>query len=209
MDLSSLRAEYESQGLAEEDALKNPVEQFRLWFDQAVGAGLPEPNAMVLATVSADGRPSARAVLMKDFHHEGVVFYTNYRSRKAEALTATDRASLLFLWIPLHRQVRIEGRVAKVPASVSDAYFATRPRGAQLAAAVSQQSAVVASRLQLEKAVEELDAAGEEITRPDWWGGYRLEPDEYEFWQGRPNRLHDRLRYRQAGDAWEIERLAP
>ena len=209
--IAAMREEYEAAGLDEADVSPDPVEQFRRWFEAAVMAELYEPNAMILATADVDGRPSARAVLLKGFDHTGFMFYTNYGSRKAIELASKPRAAAVFLWTQLHRQVRLEGLVEKVDPASSDAYFASRPRGAQLAASVSPQSQVIASRAILEQSLErlEVEVGDRSIDRPPLWGGYRIVPDEFEFWQGRPHRLHDRLRYRLSGDQWVIERLAP
>jgi pyridoxamine 5'-phosphate oxidase len=187
----------------------DPLRQFAAWFDEAGAAGVRAPEAMALATAAADGRPSVRMVLMKGFDERGFVFFTGYESRKGTELAANPRAALLFHWDPLGRQVRIEGPVERVSEAESDAYFASRPRGAQVSASVSPQSRVVESRAQLETAAAELEAAGGELPRPSAWGGFRLAPETYEFWQHRANRLHDQLRYSRDGDAWTIERLAP
>ncbi len=210
MNIADLRQEYMRAGLSEADAHADPFVQFERWFKDALAANLPLANAMTLATVTRDGAPDARAVLLKGVDHGGFVFYTNYDSRKARQLAARPLACLVFLWTPLERQVRIEGPVDKVSARESDAYFATRPVGARLSARASAQSAVVASREQLEKAMQgEKQKHGDNPPRPDNWGGYRLIPARIEFWQGRENRLHDRLLYTHGQGSWKIERLAP
>lgn len=209
--ISDLRREYTLRGLSEDEVDPDPLRQFQLWFEQAVAAGLPEPNAMTLATADAAGRPSARVVLLKGFDRRGFVFFTNYQSRKGRELAANPFVALVFFWPELERQVRIEGQAAPITAAESDAYFASRPRGSQLGAWASAQSSVIADRAALEREVERLAqqfGAGP-IPRPPHWGGYRVAPELIEFWQGRPNRLHDRLRYRRGGDAWLLERLAP
>lgn len=190
----------------------DPLVQFRRWFaDAEAAAGIGMANAMTLATVGPDGRPSARMVLLKDVDATGFVFYTNYDSRKGVELGAQPVAALLFYWEPLHRQVRVEGRVERVTAEESDAYFATRARGSQLGAIASPQSHVIADRAVLERKVAELDAVlgDSPVPRPDNWGGFRLVPDVVELWQGQPNRLHDRVRYRWHDGRWVTERLAP
>jgi pyridoxamine 5'-phosphate oxidase len=189
-----------------------PLPLFSAWFDAAVQAQLPEPNAMTLATASADGAPSARIVLLRGFSDKGFEFFTNYQSRKGDELAANPRAALVLFWAPFHRQIRIEGRVEKVSSQESDDYFNKRPVGHRLGALVSAQSRIISGRPFLEARMRELvrDFEGKEVPRPTHWGGYRVVHDVIEFWQGRPNRLHDRLRYRRAdGDAWIIERLAP
>ncbi|MEW5987436.1 MAG: pyridoxamine 5'-phosphate oxidase [Chloroflexota bacterium] len=198
--------------LLETDVDPDPVVQFGRWFDDTQRAHLPEPTAMTLATATPDGRPSARLVLLKGFDQDGFVFYTNYGSRKGQELGDNPWAALVFWWPELSRQVRIEGRVERVSAAESDAYFQTRPRGNQLGAWASHQSQVISGREGLDERVAELAAQyqGRDIPRPSYWGGYRLHPHQVEFWQGRPNRLHDRLRYRRDDQGqWLIERLSP
>ncbi|HEV8425647.1 MAG TPA: pyridoxamine 5'-phosphate oxidase [Actinomycetes bacterium] len=206
-----MRREYAREGLAEADVDADPVVQFGRWFGQAESAGLLEPTAMALATATPDGRPSARMVLLRGFDERGFCFYTNYESRKGGELAANPRAALVFWWGELERQVRIEGLVERTSRSESEAYFHSRPPGSQLSAAASPQSQVIDGRAVLEERVARL-ATGHrdgEVPLPGFWGGYRLVHEVMEFWQGRPNRLHDRLRYRRAGDRWRIERLAP
>ncbi|MBV6522191.1 MAG: Pyridoxine/pyridoxamine 5'-phosphate oxidase [Gemmatimonadaceae bacterium] len=209
--ISDLRREYAMMSLDRHDVLDDPMQQFRRWFEDAQRASLPEPNAMTLATVDAAGRPSARVVLLKAAESDGFVFFTNYDSRKAAELDASGFAALVFLWKELERQVRVEGRVARVSSEESSAYFAMRPRGSRLGAWASPQSAVIPDRAWLEHALTDAEArfSGTEVPCPPQWGGYRVVPDVVEFWQGRPSRLHDRIRYRKASDGWAIERLAP
>ncbi|MBW4648825.1 MAG: pyridoxamine 5'-phosphate oxidase [Kastovskya adunca ATA6-11-RM4] len=214
MDLSvaDLRKNYTRQGLNEADADLNPFKQFRRWFEEAVAAELPEPNAMTLATATPEGKPSARIVLLKDFDETGFVFYTNYHSQKGSELVANPWGAIAFWWAQLERQVRIEGQVEKVSAAESDQYYHSRPQGSQLGAWASDQSQAIASREVLETRLQQLKEEYEdkEIPRPPHWGGFRLIPTEIEFWQGRPNRLHDRLRYRREPDeSWVRERLSP
>jgi pyridoxamine 5'-phosphate oxidase len=205
------RKEYTHAGLKESDADPNPIEQFRIWFDEVLAADLHEPNAMTLATAPPDGRPSARVVLLRGFDERGFVFYTNYGGRKSGELEANPFCALVFYWGELERQVRVEGRVERVPDEESDAYFAGRPRGSQLGAWVSEQSRPIRDRGALEERLRELEAEYEdrEVPRPPFWGGYRVEPETIEFWQGRENRLHDRLVYRRVGGLWRRERLQP
>jgi len=189
----------------------DPLEQFRRWYAEADEAGIKAPQAMALATAAADGAPSVRMVLLKGADDHGFVFFTGYVSRKAAELDTNPRAALLFHWDALGRQVRIEGRVERVAGQESDAYFATRPRGAQLAAAASQQSSVLRDRAEIDDRVAELarEHEGSDVRRPDHWGGYRLVPETYEFWQHRDDRMHDRLRYRRSNGGWVVERLSP
>jgi pyridoxamine 5'-phosphate oxidase len=209
--VARLRKEYTRSGLKESDTSPDPVEQFRRWFDEALAADLHEPNAMTLATATPDGRPSARVVLLKGFDERGFVFYTNYEGRKGGELATNPRAAIVFYWGELQRQVRIEGRVSRTPDRESDAYFAGRPRGSQLGAWVSEQSRPVRDRGALEERLRELEVGyeGREVPRPPFWGGYRVEPETIEFWQGRENRLHDRLVYRYSEGLWRRERLQP
>ena len=197
-------------GLAEADADRDPIRQFERWFEDALRARLPLPNAMTLATVGADGAPSARSVLLKGIERGGFTFYTNYRSRKGRELEARAAACLVFMWSELERQVRIDGPVERVSAEESDAYFTSRPLGARLSAWASPQSERVPDRAALEAAMAQARARyGDAPPRPPHWGGYRVAPRQIEFWQGRADRLHDRLRYTRAGERWTIERLAP
>ena len=211
-DVGRLREEYTRSGLKESDTDPNPIEQFRRWFDEALASNFHEPNAMTIATATPDGRPSARIVLLRGFDERGFVFYTNYEGRKGSELETNPYAALVFYWGELERQVRLEGRVGRIPDEESDAYFAGRPRGSQLGAWVSEQSRPVKDRGALDERLRELEAQyeGREVPRPPFWGGYRLEPEIMEFWQGRENRLHDRLVYRRSEDGgWRRERLQP
>lgn len=212
-DLTALRHEYETAGLDERQLAADWPTQFGDWFAAAVAARLPEPNAMTLATVDASGRPSARTVLLKGYDERGFVCYTNLRSRKGTEALAHPYASLVFCWLPLHRQVVVCGEVVAVSRAETETYFAQRPRGAQLGAWASPQSQVIASREQLDQRYAELAARfpeGTPVPAPPHWGGLRIVPETVEFWQGRPDRLHDRLRFRRVTDAiWAVERLAP
>lgn len=211
-DVHEMRRDYVFGGLQEADAADDPTDQFRRWWDEALVAEVPDVNAMVLATADATGAPSARVVLLKGFDERGWVFFTNYASRKGREIAERPRACLVFYWSPLDRQVRLSGPVERVSAEESDAYFATRPPGSRTAAAAAVQSEPIPDRATLERRVAEVEAEHPSgtVPRPPDWGGYRLLPDEAEFWQGRPNRLHDRLRYeKQPGGTWRRERLAP
>jgi pyridoxamine 5'-phosphate oxidase len=210
-DLAALRAEYAREGLEESEAGTDPVALFGRWLDEAVAAGIHEPNAMALATADPSGRPSVRIVLLKGFDAAGAVFFTNYESRKGRELTENPWASAVLLWHELQRQVRIEGPVDRLDAARSDAYFGSRPRGAQVGAAASQQSRPIEDREALEAQVARVERTveGRDVDRPEQWGGYRLALDAMEFWQGRPNRVHDRLRFTRAGRDWSRERLQP
>jgi pyridoxamine 5'-phosphate oxidase len=212
MSLADLRKDYSLAGLAEKDLARDPFRQFEKWFQEVEAAKLPEPNAMILSTVNRQGRPSSRVVLLKGIDGRGFVFYTNYESRKGREIELNPQVALLFPWVALERQVAVEGTLAKISREESEAYFHSRPRLSQLAAWASQQSAVISGRAVLEEAMKALDAKyhGEKIPLPSNWGGYRVNPETVEFWQGRRSRLHDRLRYRRekSGD-WAVERLSP
>jgi len=210
VDLHDQRQSYERAALDESSVNHDPVAQFQAWFKEAGESDIKEPNAMTLATATTDGKPSARIVLLKEFSHDGFVFYTNYRSRKGEELLQNPHGALLFFWDELERQVRIEGTLQKVSADVSDAYFAIRPKLSQMGAIASKQSSIIEGRQILEQEMEKLEGTAE-LKRPQEWGGYVLVPDYFEFWQGRRSRLHDRITYvKQEGAAsWKIQRLAP
>lgn len=210
-NVADLRKDYTQAGLLETDVDPHPIKQFELWFHQAISANLLEPNAMTLATVTPEGKPSARIVLLKDFDDRGFVFYTNYHSQKGTELQSLPYAALVFLWADLERQVRIEGRVELIDAQTAEAYFHSRPIGSQLGAWASEQSSVIPNREVLETRIAELARKYQdrEIPKPPHWGGFRVVPAEIEFWQGRPSRLHDRLRYQLIDDRWKIDRLAP
>ena len=212
--LQAMRVDYRHASLDEKDVRADALEQFAHWFKDAETAKLPEPNAMTLATASEDGAPSARIVLLKGFDEHGFVFYSNYESRKGRELDANPKAALVFFWEPLERQVRIEGTVLRISHEESKAYFDVRPRASRIGAWASNQSTVIASRAVIEAREQELDRKfyeehGEDIPLPDFWGGYCVIPAVIEFWQGRPGRLHDRLRYTRDGNGWKIDRLSP
>jgi pyridoxamine 5'-phosphate oxidase len=212
MDLSSMREEFVSAGLSEEGLLANPLEQFELWFKQVEKAGLRMPNAMILATANAFGQPSVRTVLLKFFDQKGFVFYTNYGSRKAREIGENAQVALHFPWFDLERQVAITGKAEKISTGESLKYFLSRPRGSQIGAWVSNQSSVITSRQMLMSKFVEMKRKFEqkEVPLPSFWGGYRVVPDSFEFWQGRENRLHDRFLYTSIeGKTWKVERLAP
>jgi pyridoxamine 5'-phosphate oxidase len=211
MALADLRKDYTLAGLTEKDLAKDPFRQFEKWFQEALAAKVPEPNAMVLATAARDGAPSARIVLLKGIDGRGFVFFSSYESRKGRELEANPRASLVFPWITQERQVVVEGAVSRVTREESEAYFHSRPVASQLGAWASQQSTIIPGRAVLEDNLKALEKkyAGAEVPMPPHWGGYRLVPQAVEFWQGRRSRLHDRLRYRRGDDGWVIERLSP
>ena len=210
LDLTALRQDYLNASLDEADVNANPLAQFALWFGEAQAAQVPEPNAMTLATVGADGQPSARTVLIKEARNDGFVWFTNYDSRKGDDLAHNNRAALLFFWQPLERQVRVEGTVTRISSADSDAYYHSRPVNSRLGAWASPQSRVIRERSELERNLQQHQAQfGDNPPRPDNWGGYILQPTYFEFWQGRASRLHDRIAYRLTDNAWQLVRLAP
>lgn len=211
MDVTHLREDYRKEALNRQTLRADPMDQFRFWFDQARETQIKEPNAMVVATVDANGQPWNRTVLLKKMDERGLVFFTNFESRKARHLAANPRISALFLWLDLERQVALTGTAERIPAAESLAYFITRPLGSQLGAWSSQQSSVIKSRSLLEAKLHEMKQkfSDGKIPLPSFWGGYRIIPDTWEFWQGRQNRLHDRFLYSKTGDNWAIERLQP
>lgn len=210
MDLAALRQNYAKESLSERDVDRDPITQFEKWFDQAIHAGMIEPNAMTLATSTRDGHPSARMVLLKAVDANGFVFFTDYRSRKGTELTDNPNVCLCFWWDALQRQVRVSGSAVKVSPDESAAYFKTRPHGSRIGAWASTQSAPLASREILEREVDKwMLEHPVDVPLPSHWGGYRVTPVEFEFWQGRPSRLHDRILYTRVGDTWKIGRLSP
>jgi len=211
IDLAALRRDYALSSLTESDVDADPIGQFERWFADALSAHVLEPNAMTLATATRDGVPSARIVLLKGVDARGFVFFTDYRSRKGAELAENPLAALTFLWKEIERQVRISGSVSRTSEAESEAYYRTRPLGSRLGAWASLQSSVIASRAELEQRLHEVERRfpDEDIPLPPHWGGFRVVPDEIEFWQGRQNRLHDRLQYRREGETWRIARLSP
>jgi len=211
MSISSIRKDYQLQSLSESDVKQDPIEQFGKWWDEAIASSIDEVNAMTLSTVTAEGKPSARIVLLKGFDERGFVFFTNYESNKGAQLTANPFASLVFFWKELERQVRIEGSCVRVSEEESDVYFQSRPLGSRLGAWASPQSEVISNRSVIEKELETVATryAEGDVPRPAHWGGYRVIPESIEFWQGRPSRLHDRLKYSRISGNWTIQRLAP
>lgn len=210
--LADMRRAYDPGRFDVPDLAPTWLEQLERWIADAAKRGVPEPNSMVLATASADGAPAGRTVLLKELDERGLVFFTNLESRKGRELAENPRAALVFLWLPVQRQVVVDGPVEAVSAEEADRYFATRPHGARLGALASPQSQVIESRDELERRHAELAERypeGTDVPRPDWWGGFRLLPEAVEFWQGHPNRLHDRLRYRHTVGEWKVERLGP
>ncbi|MDG4534200.1 pyridoxamine 5'-phosphate oxidase [Streptomyces sp. AV19] len=212
LDPSGMRAQYRTAGLAEDDLAAGPYEQFARWFADAAASGLDEPNAMVVSTADAEGRPSSRTVLLKAFDGRGFVFFTNYGSRKGLEIASNPYVSMLFPWHPIARQIIVAGRAERIAPGETAAYFRSRPHGSQVGALASAQSTVVASRAEIDAAYARLAARypeGTDVPVPTEWGGIRVVPESVEFWQGRENRLHDRLRYVRAGEGWRVERLCP
>jgi len=211
MSLRDRRVQYETAGLDLADLAATPIQQWHRWYDDAVEAGVAEPNAMTVSSNNAEGQPDARVVLAREVNDEGFVFYTNYESAKGIQLAGAPFASAVFAWLDLHRQVRVRGEIEVVSSEESDAYFGSRPRESQIGAWASAQSQVITGREELEAAVVEMTQRfmGGDVPRPPHWGGLRIVPSTVEFWQGRPSRLHDRFRYAWAGTQWSISRLAP
>ena len=211
MDLRRVRKEYENRGLYEDDLVSNPIDQFKIWYSEIEEVGYLEPNAMVLSTVDKDCSPSGRNVLLKEIREDGFVFFTNYESKKAIDIENNEKVSLTFSWNELRRQVSVEGTAEKIPESESDEYWAMRPYETKIGSLVSNQSSRISSREELDTAFEtqELKWRNTEVPRPHHWGGYKVLPNFIEFWQGRPDRLHDRLRYSWSNDRWILQRLAP
>lgn len=211
MNIGAIRTEYKQRQLSEADVAATPHQQFEIWWQEVINSNIEEPNAMTLSTVSADGQPSSRIVLLKGFDSNGLVFFTNYKSRKGREIAANNRVSLLFFWKELERQIRIDGIAEKIDAGQSDSYFLSRPTGSQIGAWASPQSEPVENREALDRLVNDMEQkfTDETLTRPDHWGGYIVKPARIEFWQGRPNRLHDRIEYSGNRNEWKVQRLAP
>lgn len=210
-EIAAIREDYAKSSLSENEVLGNPIEQFKKWFSEALVSEVTEPTAMVVSSATVDGKPSSRVVLMKDIKTDGISFFTNYNSRKGQEIVANPFVSVLFFWPELQRQVRMEAQVEKLAPEESDEYFSSRPRGSQIGAIASPQSAIINNREELEHRVEEVASeVGEgEIQRPNFWGGFLLKPYRMEFWQGRSSRLHDRIVYKQEEGSWSINRIAP
>lgn len=210
-EIAAIREDYAKSSLSENEVLGNPIDQFKKWFSEAMVSEVTEPTAMVVSSASVDGKPSSRVVLMKDIKTDGISFFTNYNSRKGQEIVANPFVSVLFFWPELQRQVRMEAEVEKLAPEESDEYFSSRPRGSQIGAIASPQSAIINNREELEHRVAEVSAeVGEgEIQRPNFWGGFLLKPYRMEFWQGRSSRLHDRIVYKQEEGSWSINRIAP
>jgi pyridoxamine 5'-phosphate oxidase len=209
--IQDLRKNYRLKSLDQKDVLENPFEQFSLWFEESMSSQLPEPNAMILATATKEGKPSVRALLLKGFDENGFIFYTNYESRKGKELAGNNNASILFFWAELERQIRIEGKVEKISSEESKKYFDTRPYKSRIGAWASNQSEVIENRFVIVRKFLNyfVKFHSRDIPLPTYWGGYILKPDTFEFWQGRANRLHDRVRYKSEDNRWKIERLSP
>jgi pyridoxamine 5'-phosphate oxidase len=209
--LADLRRDYKRGELDEGSVLADPIAQFGAWFEEVQAADLTEPNAMIVATVSPDGQPTARTVLLKGFGPDGFRFFSNYESRKGQDLAANDRVGLLFYWAELERQVRVDGRAARLDRAATETYFHSRPRGSQVSALASPQSEPIAGRAELDRLFQEAEARVGDgaVPLPDYWGGYLVVPERFEFWQGRPSRRHDRVTYTRIDDGWRIGRLAP
>jgi pyridoxamine 5'-phosphate oxidase len=212
MDITNLREQYKKGSLSKTDTLSNPITQLEKWVKEAIEAKVPEPNAMCIATISDQGRPSARIVLLKEIDEKGIIFYTNYESRKAQEIATNPNVAVVFNWLELERQIRIEGKATRITEEKSTAYFQSRPHGSQLGAHVSDQSKIIEDRSVLEKKLKQLTEKYKEhqtIEKPKHWGGYHIQIEYIEFWQGRPNRLHDRILYSKSENSWTMDRLSP
>ena len=209
MDIHHIRENYTKSTLSTDDVVKNPIEQFRIWLDHALKSEVIEPTALTLATVDSNNQPSARTLLLKYINEEGFTFFTNYNSNKGKDIEGNSKAGIVFFWPELQRQVNIQGTIKKTTNTVSDEYFYSRPLDSQIGACVSSQSSIIASREELSSKIEAFEASKKKVTRPETWGGYTLSPTKIEFWQGRANRLHDRIQFTLENGNWKIERLAP